>query len=90
MDEALKEEFVNEVRIMSQVNHKHIVRLVGACLKPPNMCMVMQLCSITLFSYLHGESHFNITEKEKVRILVSFSKRQHCSNLFRCGSFVSN
>ena len=74
MDEALKEEFINEVRIMSQTSHKHIVSLLGACLKPPNMCMVMQLCSMSLFSFLHGESQFDLPEKEKVRIMVSVTE----------------
>ena len=52
-EEAQKQEYMDELHVMSQVNHPHIVRLLGACTRPPKMCMVMELCETSLFDFLH-------------------------------------
>ena len=31
-----------------------MVSLIGACLDPPNLCMVMELCDHSLFHVLHN------------------------------------
>ena len=47
-----KEAFIVEVRQLSRVKHENIVKLYGACTKPPNICLVME--------YAEGGSLFNI------------------------------
>ena len=52
-DDAQKREYMDELHVMSQVKHEHIVRLFGACTRPPKLCMVMELCEQSLFDFLH-------------------------------------
>jgi serine/threonine protein kinase len=60
MDEETKKEFMDELLVMSKLNHSNIVQLKGACLTPPNLCYVMELCSSSLYNMLHVErENFN-------------------------------
>lgn len=55
LDEALKQEYLDELLIMSRVKHSNIVGFIGACMKPPNLCFIMELCENSLFSLLHKD-----------------------------------
>ncbi|TMW55670.1 hypothetical protein Poli38472_010552 [Pythium oligandrum] len=58
VDEALKQEFMDELLVMSQLRHPNIVSLIGACVEPPTMCMVMELCETSLHHALHVDNTF--------------------------------
>ena len=46
--------FAREVSVLSRLKHPHIVRLLGACLTPPSVCIVEELVAGgSLFAYLH-------------------------------------
>eukprot|EP00957_Ditylum_brightwellii_P043450 3294207-Ditylum_brightwellii.AAC.1 len=49
----LREEFINELLIMSQMHHPNIVNFFGASTIPPNLFFVMELCQCSLFDLLH-------------------------------------
>lgn len=49
----LKQEYMDELLVMSRVNHSNIVKFLGACMKPPNLCFIMELCDTSLFNILH-------------------------------------
>ncbi|XP_072993786.1 wall-associated receptor kinase 2-like [Typha latifolia] len=52
-----KEEFVNEMIIMSQINHRNIVRLLGCCIELDVPVLVYEFVSNgTLADYLHNSS----------------------------------
>jgi serine/threonine protein kinase len=54
MDDKLKQEFNDELEIMARCSgHKNCIDVIGAHAKAPKMCMVMQLCSHSLFDWLH-------------------------------------
>ena len=55
LDEALKQEYLDELLIMSRLKHSNIVSFIGACMTPPNLCFVMELCETSLFSLLHKD-----------------------------------
>ena len=55
MDEALKQEYLDELLVMSKLRHSNIVEFIGASMTPPNLCFVMELCETSLFSLLHKE-----------------------------------
>jgi len=67
--DEVKQEYMDELLVMSKVKHSNIVEFLGACMTPPNLCFVMELCSCSVFEILHV-SRENIDEHEALRIAV--------------------
>ncbi|OQS06075.1 serine/threonine protein kinase [Thraustotheca clavata] len=53
VDQALKDEYMDELLVMSKLHHPHVVEFIGACMEAPNLCFVMELCRMSLFERLH-------------------------------------
>uniref|UniRef100_A0A0E0B5Z4 non-specific serine/threonine protein kinase n=1 Tax=Oryza glumipatula TaxID=40148 RepID=A0A0E0B5Z4_9ORYZ len=50
----MQREFAQEVYIMRKVRHKNVVQFIGACTKPPNLCIVTEYMSGgSVYDYLH-------------------------------------
>eukprot|EP00198_Chlamydomonas_reinhardtii_P010494 XP_001699831.1 predicted protein [Chlamydomonas reinhardtii] len=45
--------FADEVEVLSRVDHPNVVRLLGACLDPPRICLVMERMQTSLHQLLH-------------------------------------
>ena len=57
VDEDKLEEFINEVVILSQVNHRHVVKLLGCCLETEVPVLVYEFIpNGNLFQHIHEES----------------------------------
>ncbi|XAR62466.1 Dual-specificity kinase [Bertholletia excelsa] len=51
---ALEYEFVQEVAILRQVQHRNVVRFIGACTESPHLCIVTEyMPGGSLYEYLH-------------------------------------
>ena len=51
------EEFRNECSVMEVIRHPNIVMFLGACTKPPHLCIILEYCSKgSLWSCLHDMS----------------------------------
>ncbi|XP_035546989.1 putative wall-associated receptor kinase-like 16 [Juglans regia] len=57
-DENQIEQFINEVVVLSQINHRHIVKLLGCCLETQVPLLVYEFVpNGTLFKHIHQESN---------------------------------
>lgn len=48
-----------------QLNHPRIVKLLGACVRAPKMCFIMELCPSSLFKLLH-ETRARLTDQQRI------------------------
>ena len=70
ISQDLKQEYMDELLVMSKVQHSNIVKFMGACMTPPNLCFLMELCDGSLFNMMHVQKH-QFSMLEKIQLLVS-------------------
>ncbi|RWR92390.1 serine/threonine-protein kinase STY46 isoform X1 [Cinnamomum micranthum f. kanehirae] len=73
VDADMQREFAQEVYIMRKVRHKNVVQFIGACTRPPNLCIVTEFMSGgSVYDFLHKQKGvFKLPSLIRVAIDVS-------------------
>ncbi|PIA35552.1 hypothetical protein AQUCO_03500126v1 [Aquilegia coerulea] len=69
----MQQEFAQEVYIMRKIRHKNVVQFIGACTRPPSLCIVTEfMLGGSLYDFLHKQKGtFKLPTLLKVAIDVS-------------------
>ncbi|CAL9013274.1 unnamed protein product [Prunus brigantina] len=72
VDEGKLRPFINEIVILSQLNHRNVVKLLGCCLETEVPLLVYEFVpNGTLFEYIHEDNEeFPLTWDMRVRIAI--------------------
>jgi serine/threonine protein kinase len=76
IDEGKLGEFINEVVILSQINHRNVVKLIGCCLEMEVPLLVYEyIPNGTLFQYANGQNEkFLLTWNMRLRIAIEVAE----------------
>ncbi|GBG32831.1 Protein kinase, putative [Hondaea fermentalgiana] len=69
--------FVEEIRLMSELQHPNIVMFLGACIQPPHICLILEYCvhgNLVEFLQSAREQDINITMHLILKIALDIAR----------------
>ncbi|ESR47674.1 hypothetical protein CICLE_v10003619mg [Citrus x clementina] len=74
LNDTLEDEFVQEVAILREVQHRNVVRFIGASTKSPHLCIVTEyMPGGSLYDYLH-KNHNVLKLSQLLRFAIDICK----------------
>ena len=81
VDESQIEQFINEVVVLSQINHRNVVKLLGCCLETQVPLLVYEFIpNGTLFEYIHHKNKASTVSWE-IRLRIAAETAEALSYL---------
>ncbi|KAJ6920967.1 hypothetical protein NC651_014519 [Populus alba x Populus x berolinensis] len=78
LDNKLQSEFNQEVLIMRKVRHKNVVKFIGACTRPPSLCIITEFMSGgSMYDFLHKQKE-SLSLQSLLRVAIDVSKGMLC------------
>ena len=76
MDQSQVEQFINEVIILSQINHRNMVKLLGYCLETKVPLLVNEFVTNgTLYNHLHNQDQASsISWETRLQIAIETTR----------------
>ncbi|PQM42467.1 wall-associated receptor kinase 2-like [Prunus yedoensis var. nudiflora] len=76
------QQFANEIILLSQINHKHVVRLLGCCLETQTPILVYEFISNgTLHDHIHGKDNKHSPLSLELRLKIAADTAEALSYL---------
>ncbi|KAK5832303.1 hypothetical protein PVK06_016104 [Gossypium arboreum] len=74
LNDAMEDEFTQEVAILREVQHKNVVRFIGACTSSPHLCIVTEyMPGGSLYDYVH-KNHNVLTLTQLLKFAIDVCK----------------
>ncbi|XP_024963695.1 cysteine-rich receptor-like protein kinase 2 [Cynara cardunculus var. scolymus] len=72
---SAKADFEREVRVISNVHHRNLIRLLGCCSEGPELLLVLEYMENgSLVKFLYGERKGTLTWKQRCNIIFGIAK----------------
>jgi len=78
VSKEMKNNFIEEMRVMNTLRHPNVVLFMGASSKPPKMCILMEFMTLgSLHEVLHNELISSIPHALQLKIALGAAKGMH-------------
>jgi len=59
--------------VMQDLRHPHVVQLIGACMRPPNLCIVLEYMPYSLHDVVH-DGQFQVDRKRSIALMQDVAR----------------